>query len=328
MVMPFLLPFLAEREPPAHSPPPTAKALSHKTLFISADHRLIHPSTGFSILADVQTLFTFLTHPSSSFSQTHLPLDNPLDTGRLAVSGESGGGYAALAAGLLPREMRPRVVMVQYGMGGDFLDDHWLAAKTGPSPWKGGEVGRGELAEFFPEDGRDLEEVSFDPIVIPVLKPQNEEDGKGGEGGGEKKPALVSSRRREMLGLFWREGTLVDYILGRPGISAELRKWPIEERMAHVPEELKPALVQGSLGAGFPPTVFLHGSKDLLVDVGESGRPYEKLKGVGVKVKMLLVEGGGHALLDPQNMPHLVAGAKEAQEEAWRFVAEELQLQG
>ena len=206
---------------------------------------------------------------------------------------------------------------MQYPMGGELLSDHWVAEKgDGPAPWRGAESAtREQLKELF-EGEAAREPVAWDPIVIPVF---NKKESDGNEAAASK-----PTRRREMLPLFWHEGILLDHILGRPGISAELRKVPFEERMGRIPEELRPLLLQGLLGKGFPPTVFLHGTKDLLVEIEESTRPCEKLREAGVKVEMLKVEGAGHALLDPGNMPNLIAGAREAQEKAWKFVIGEL----
>ena len=64
--------------------------LGSDLIFISADYRLLLPSTGLDIIEDVKTLFTFLA--SSEFSLTNLPSGVTLDHTRLAVVGESGGG--------------------------------------------------------------------------------------------------------------------------------------------------------------------------------------------------------------------------------------------
>ncbi|KAH9835055.1 Alpha/Beta hydrolase protein [Rhodofomes roseus] len=85
-------------------------------IFLSADHRLIYPSTGFDIIEDMRALFAFLSDPS--FSTAYLPDGISLDPTRLAVMGSSGGGYAAMAAALYAQP-KPRAVYLLYAMGGD-----------------------------------------------------------------------------------------------------------------------------------------------------------------------------------------------------------------
>ncbi|KAH9919528.1 uncharacterized protein B0H18DRAFT_957483 [Fomitopsis serialis] len=105
-------------------------------VFLSADHRLIHPSTGLDIIEDMRTLFAFLSHPS--FSTKHLPDGISLDPARLAVVEASGGGYAAMAAAISDAQPKPKAVFLLYAMGGDFLElcDHWIAEK-GPTAHMG-----------------------------------------------------------------------------------------------------------------------------------------------------------------------------------------------
>ena len=95
-------------------------------IFLSADHRLVHPSTGFDIIEDVRALFAFLADPT--FSQKYLPDDIQLDPTRIAVIGASGGGYAARAAALYAQP-KPKAVFLLYAMGGEFPSDHWVSAK-------------------------------------------------------------------------------------------------------------------------------------------------------------------------------------------------------
>lgn len=123
--------------------------LEHNIIFISADHRLLHPSTALDIITDVKSLFAFLASPS--FSQTHLRPGVTLDAARMAVSGESGGGYAARAAGIFA-EPKPKAVLLQYAQGGQLLDDHWLAVKDKdvPDP-EGGIVARESVAHLLDE---------------------------------------------------------------------------------------------------------------------------------------------------------------------------------
>lgn len=75
-----------------------AGTLKRGFIFITADHRLLYPSTGLDVIDDMKTLFTFLASPE--FNRKHLPAGLSVDANRIAIMGASGGGYAARAAGL------------------------------------------------------------------------------------------------------------------------------------------------------------------------------------------------------------------------------------
>ncbi|MCJ1457939.1 hypothetical protein MMC28_008308 [Mycoblastus sanguinarius] len=95
--------------------------LAKGIIFISADYRLLHPSTGSDIIDDMKQLFAFISAPR--FSHDHLPEGVVLDGARIAVVGASGGGYPAYVAGLyaIPK---PKAICIYYGMGGQLLSDH------------------------------------------------------------------------------------------------------------------------------------------------------------------------------------------------------------
>ncbi|EPT02218.1 hypothetical protein FOMPIDRAFT_1047924 [Fomitopsis schrenkii] len=260
-------------------------------IFLSADHRLIHPSTGSDIIADVRALFAFLASPS--FSAAHLPLGVELDPERLAVMGISGGGYAARAAALYA-EPRPRAAYLLYAMGGDFLSDHWLAVK--------------------------------EPAATLVIGPIDIKPGWDAVKHlleNEPAPATEApSGRLTLLSWFWRTGTLLDHVLGEP-ISAGLRALPKDGRLAAVPVRLRPALLletQSGPG-GFPPTFLLHGGADAVVPVAESRATYERLLGAGVEVEIAVIEGAPHGLIAGFAPVRFVEGAEEAHERGMEFVA-------
>ena len=201
---------------------------------------------------------------------------------------------------------KPRVVFQHYAMGGNLFSDHWLAVKDRPAPLRGGadQITRESLAHLL---DKPQQPISYSPMVI-----------FGDEG------AEMDVGRGKMLGLFWQEGCILDYQLGRPGISAELRKLPEAERSEAVPEVLRPAVLQVQLREGFPATVLVHGDADELVLVEESTRTCERLRECGVRSELLLVKGGEHTFVDRENFPNLVAGAMEVNEKGFKFVLEEL----
>ena len=79
--------------------------------FISADYRLLPPSTGHDVLEDVVDLFTFLGR-TPTLGSLHL------DASRLAVAGSSAGGMCAFLAAIHAKP-RPRAVLSLYGLGGE-----------------------------------------------------------------------------------------------------------------------------------------------------------------------------------------------------------------
>lgn len=283
------------------TPSPDA-TLEHGMLFISADHRLLYPSTAFDIIADIKNLFTFLASPS--FSQTHLPPRVTLDTTRIAVSGESGGGYAARAAGIFA-EPKPRALLLQYAQGGQLLDDHWLAVKDRDADAPLGEnVAREDVAHLL---DRQQEPLSDDPM--PFL--------------GDDAPKGDSGRTKLLL-WWWRTGGFLDVVLGINGISRFLRNYKPTQRENHVPEALRPALLQTQIDDDFPPTFLLHGEEDTLVLPAESRLTYDRLMELGVEAELLVLEGAGHALIDGKDPPNLAAGAREAQQKAVEFLVHKL----
>ncbi|EPS98469.1 hypothetical protein FOMPIDRAFT_1017701 [Fomitopsis schrenkii] len=100
-------------------------------VFITTDHGLTYPSTGFEIIDDMKALIAFLA--SSYFSEKYRPSGLSLDASRLAIMGMSGGGYG-------------RAV---FGMGGEFLSDHWLTVKTKQLDFPGSERATDELVALL-----------------------------------------------------------------------------------------------------------------------------------------------------------------------------------
>lgn len=82
-------------------------------VFISADYRLLPPSTGHDVLEDVVDLFTFLT-------RTPLLGTVQIDDMRLAVAGTSAGAFCAFFAAAHANP-KPRAVLSLYGLGADLF---------------------------------------------------------------------------------------------------------------------------------------------------------------------------------------------------------------
>jgi hypothetical protein len=95
-------------------------------LFISADYRLLLPSTGFDILDDIKDLWSFVTDPNfvlifPSDNSSAINRQFTIQSEEIIVAGTSAGGlcaYLAASCGLSPP---PKAILSMYGMGGDFL---------------------------------------------------------------------------------------------------------------------------------------------------------------------------------------------------------------
>ena len=291
-------------------------ALDHDIIFISADHRLLLPGTGFDIIEDMKSLFAFLAAPD--FSLKHLPPGITLDPARIAISGESGGGYAARAAGIYASP-KPRAVLLQFAMGGQLLDNHWLSIKDDLSTPPGPCVTRELIAHLL---DKPQQPISYDPMVVLGDEPLD--------------PDQPQSMRTAVLRYWLVNGELPDYVLGT-ALSHTLRSLPYERRIDAIPEALRPAILQSQIDETFPPTVLFHGQEDDLILSDESRLTYERLVELGVRAKLYLVEGAWHCLIKPpevdgqmvwdlNNPPRLVEGAAEVQMKAFDFVLRELRI--
>ncbi|KAH9916866.1 Alpha/Beta hydrolase protein [Fomitopsis serialis] len=269
-------------------------------MFMSADYRLIHPSTGFDIIEDVKALMKFLADPS--FSENHLPAGLSLDASRIGVAGVSGGGYAARAAAIYG-EPKPRAVYLLYCMGGDLLCDHWVADKGDSIFNNAPPIPRTAVAHLL--------DAPISPTAGSALTP-----GPG---------KWHDEQGRMSLFPYWgHTGELLDYVLGEP-ISATLRALPAAKRAAAVPERLRPALLETQIDVSFPPTFLLHGDADVTVPLSESQKTVDRLRELGVKTELEIVPGGGHALMMQVAVPpEFCPGAAEAHEKGMQFLAREL----
>lgn len=95
------------------------RALKAGIAFISADYRLLPPSTAHDIVEDIQDAFRFVTEKLNPLlSSTSIPFH--IDGNAIAVSGCSAGGLCAYLS-VTHAEPRPKAVIALYAMGGDLL---------------------------------------------------------------------------------------------------------------------------------------------------------------------------------------------------------------
>lgn len=250
---------------------------------------------------------------AQKFSNDHLPEGVTLDPTRIAVCGESGGGYAARAAGIFA-EPKPRAVFLQYAMGGELLDDHWLAIKdksTTPAQFQN--ATRESVADMLDTPQKSI---SYDPMI--ALGEDSVSPGQG------------PSMRAGLLPYWLVAGELLDFVLGEK-LSSTLRQFPYAERFTAIPEHLQKVILQSQLDASFPPTFLLHGKEDSVILPDESRRTHDRLEELGVKVVLREVDGAGHTLTkplsgrpNPNEAPKLVEGAEECLKEGFGFLLTEL----
>lgn len=101
--------------------------MSRGWCFISADYRLLLPSTGHEILTDVKSLFGFIADPTRGLNKELRALGclHEIDPDRLFVGGCSAGAYPAMLAALFAQP-KPKGFFSFYGMGGDLLSKDYL----------------------------------------------------------------------------------------------------------------------------------------------------------------------------------------------------------
>ncbi|KAF5334288.1 hypothetical protein D9611_014147 [Ephemerocybe angulata] len=252
-------------------------------LFISADYRLLIPSTGHDILADIQDLWAFITHPKLEIdfpSSESSFIKCQIERNAIAVAGVSAGGLCAYLCAMHCIEPRPNAILSLYGMGGDFMTPHYLTPKSKP---------------FF--QGRDL----LDPLD-PTLRPfVNSSDTPGVFSSLQvitgsplsyhppthAVPGYPANPRMLLARLYLQLGTWLDYYLDEhnPSISEALHailsntEGSADELDDGLANKLKSVIPARHLSLfpqyaeslkDWPPTLLLHGTEDTAVSINES----------------------------------------------------------
>ncbi|KAG2009678.1 hypothetical protein CC2G_012579 [Coprinopsis cinerea AmutBmut pab1-1] len=268
-------------------------------LFISADYRLIPPSTGDDILEDVRDLWNFLTNRDLTLELDISASKDDRKTAKfkfkadsIAVGGSSGGGLCAYLAAVHCRNPKPVAILSIYGMGGDFFTPHYLVPKQ----------------EKFPRAAEFLKEKDFKSFLHPF-----EEDDLSEVAHDPRFSRGTLSARVHVSTLYLQSGVWLDYYTGRhdPSISRTLQRLcrfsqfvsPLEISVAdegvrdQVVEEVKCVdglFPQLKVSSDWPPVFLIHGSGDTSVPVGESVHLYGLLQEAGVPAELVMVEGEEH----------------------------------
>ncbi|TYJ56263.1 hypothetical protein B9479_003109 [Cryptococcus floricola] len=246
-------------------------------LVVSADYRLLLPSTPADMITDVHTLFSYLSASSTPLDTWLSSLDIALDVSRFVVSGQSGGNYPARAAATIPTVTpRPIAWFNLFGQGSDWLSDFWLSPQN-VLPYTPFFEYDHTRAETLVEQGG--EKVVSDSPYSTL------QGGKVGD----------STGRNNLYVYFAQTGLYVDFLLSSPGIASKLGAAPYTERLSLLPPSLLPLLLP--LTASTPPTYVIHGTSDHMVPVTDSYKLKDDLEKEGVEVRVDWVEGAEHGLL-------------------------------
>ncbi|KAG8744704.1 hypothetical protein FRC10_009618 [Ceratobasidium sp. 414] len=253
-----------------------AKLLDKGYAFVSADYRLLPPCTGHDMLRDVLSFVKWVTSPEGLNNQLREKSGTiSIDTSRLAVAGTSSGGYLAYLAAVHARTEPPlRGVLSLYGMGGSFLTPHYLQPKSKP---------------FF--RGRPLLDPAQFGQLLSTTHPPPVVSGSPLEYGPDGVP---SSPRMFITRLLLQEGLFLDYLTGDHGLTRRLRERE-EPSMSDIPEQHRLLFPEACISPSFPPTCFVHGTKDSAVLIGESRAMRDRLQHIGVQCQLFEVEGAEHS---------------------------------
>ncbi|KAH9922866.1 alpha/beta-hydrolase [Epithele typhae] len=263
------------------------RVVSSGMAFISADYRLIPPSTGHDILSDVKDLFKFLQDGVNPRIR-ELTLDQPsfeIASDAIAVAGSSAGGLCAYLAAI-HASPQPKAVLSLYGMGGNLLTGQYLDKKLKPF-FRGRELlDIADFAEFVHPASAHLPPLADSPLAyhpptyhIPGY-PAN--------------PRMLAGR------LYLQTGTFLDYYTGQhePSLSVALVSTrqdvdPPKEEV--IPVQHRILFPQFCVSADLPPMFIIHGSTDTAVFLDESQRLHGLLENAGVRSTLRVVKDKEHS---------------------------------
>ncbi|ODN77083.1 hypothetical protein L202_05620 [Cryptococcus amylolentus CBS 6039] len=246
-------------------------------LVVSADYRLLFPSTPADMVTDVHTLFSYLSTSSTPLDTWLSSLDIALDAGRFVVSGQSGGNYPARAAATNATVTpRPITWLSLFGQGSDWLSDFWLSPQNVLPYTPFFEYDQTRAKKLVEQGGG---KVVSDSAYLTL------QGGKVGH----------TTGRNNLYIHFAQTGLYVDVLLSSPGIASKLGTAPYTERLSLLPPSLLPLLLP--ITASTPPTYIIHGTSDHMVPIADSYKLKDDLEKEGVQVRVDWVEGAEHGLL-------------------------------
>lgn len=188
----------------------------------------------------------------------------------------------------------------------DWLLDHWVKSHAEGLSFMGGTIERSAVAHLV------------DPAT--PLPPT------AGERIGLIDGQLADpANRMALFNWFYQMGEWVDRVSGVDGLAVKLRAVSHAERGALVPEEVKAVFPQLMLTKEFPPTLLTHGGVDSVVPLEESRATYERLRELGVEVKLDILANAEHGLAIPgQYINAFVEGAAGAERAGVAFLLQHI----
>ncbi|KAI0801924.1 alpha/beta-hydrolase [Irpex lacteus] len=256
--------------------------------FLSANYRLIPPSTGHDIVQDIRDLFKFIAQDLNPQLRS-LNQRFQLDVNSIAVSGCSAGGLCAYLA-VMHAQPRPKAVVALYAMGGNLLTPQYIRPKT----------------EIFLR-GREM----LDPSAYSeFLHPRSQElkatadSALAYHGADAPIPGFPANPRMLLNRLYLQLGVYLDYYTGdhEPSLSSALREpaegsqYSIAKLKPLIPAEHLALFPQFNVDPSWPPVLLVHGSEDTAVKLEESLNMNRLLDDAGVENVLSIVDGAEHSL--------------------------------
>ncbi|KAL4073279.1 Alpha/Beta hydrolase protein [Scleroderma yunnanense] len=258
-------------------------------ILISADYRLIPPSTGHDLVEDMQDVFRFVaTSLNDRLDETYSKEDDPrfrVDPEAIGVGGTSAGSLCAFLA-CMHADPKPKVVFSMYGMGGNLLTHQYLIPKREPF-LRGREIlDPQQFQAFLYPQSTHLEPISDSPRAY---HPPDHDT-----------PGYPSNPRMLIGRLYLQLGTYLDYYTGQhdPSLSAHLRSLYTTASTplaASIPERHRRIFPQLGVSPAWPPTCLVHGVSDTAVLAEESRCLHSLLKAANVVVELWEVPGAEHS---------------------------------
>ncbi|KAJ7776530.1 Alpha/Beta hydrolase protein [Mycena maculata] len=236
-------------------------------VFISPDYTLLAPHTAHDIISDVKDVISWIAARLNQEVHSHT-----VDPRRIAVSGNSAGGYLAYLAALYASP-KPRVMVPIYAMGGNMLVDACVVPKSEPFIRDGD-----EMVPLLPQEPY-ISLLEADRSVPPCVWVDNN-------------PELA---RDSVYVYLLQAALLVDVVAGIPGISAKLASVPLEERAVLIPKDALPLFPHLAAKNSMPPAFFVHGTADSIVSIDETRTMHQLLVRDNIDTVFLELDGKEHA---------------------------------
>ncbi|KZT12087.1 alpha/beta-hydrolase [Laetiporus sulphureus 93-53] len=280
------------------------RVTSADCIFISADYRLLPPSTGHDLLADIKDVIDFVAHKlNQSLSESVSPVTKiRVAVDSIAVAGTSSGGLCAYLAAIHARP-RPKAVLSMYGMGGMMLTPHYYYPKSSVF-FRGRELlDPTHFSEYLYPDCRQLSPISDSALAYhPLTSPT---------------PGYPANPRMLLARLYLQLGVFLDYYTGchELSLSKMLRSSTAGERKAAqgqedavpdihqpptgiesvIPREHLPLFPHLNISSSWPPTLLVHGSIDSAILPAESIHLHAMLQDAGVETNLVMIDGMEHS---------------------------------